>query len=72
MPTFGDKLTDDDTEAIIEFFKDNWGSEEREYQKQVTDQDQGQSLGPPRKIPTVTSRGNRATYGGRRNHERLR
>ena len=31
MPTFGDKLTDDDIEAILEFFKDNWGSEERDY-----------------------------------------
>jgi len=40
MPTFGDRLTDDDIEAILDFFKNNWGSEEREYQKQVTDQDQ--------------------------------
>lgn len=42
MPSFGDKLTDDDIEAILDFFKDNWGPEERAYQKQVTEQDQGQ------------------------------
>ena len=46
MPTFGDKLTDDDIEAILDFFKDNWGPEERAYQEQVTDQDQGQSPEP--------------------------
>jgi mono/diheme cytochrome c family protein len=39
MPAFGDRLTDDDIEAILEFFKDTWGPEEREYQQQVTEQD---------------------------------
>jgi len=39
MPAFGDRLTDDDIEAILEFFKDNWGPDEREYQQQVTEQD---------------------------------
>lgn len=42
MPAFGDKLTDDDIEAILDFFKDNWGPEERAYQEQVTEQDRGQ------------------------------
>jgi len=46
MPTFGDKLTDDDIEAILDFFKENWGPEERAYQQQVTEQDQGQSPEP--------------------------
>jgi mono/diheme cytochrome c family protein len=46
MPTFGDKLTDDDIEAILDFFKENWGPEERAYQEQVTEQDQGESPEP--------------------------
>ena len=46
MPTFDDKLTDDDIEAILDFFKENWGPEERAYQQQVTEQDQGQSPEP--------------------------
>jgi mono/diheme cytochrome c family protein len=40
MPAFGDRLTDDDIRSILEFFKDNWGPEERAYQQQVTEQDQ--------------------------------
>jgi hypothetical protein len=46
MPTFDDKLTDNDIEAILDFFKENWGPEERAYQQQVTEQDQGQSPEP--------------------------
>ncbi len=37
MPSFGDKLSDDDIGAILEFFKANWGPEEREYQQQVNE-----------------------------------
>jgi mono/diheme cytochrome c family protein len=39
MPAFGDRLSDDDIEAILEFFKASWGPQERAYQQQVTDQD---------------------------------
>ncbi|MEX0864196.1 MAG: cytochrome c [Acidimicrobiia bacterium] len=39
MPAFGDRLTEDEIEAILEFFKDNWGPDERAYQQQVTEQD---------------------------------
>lgn len=42
MPAFGNKLSDDDIEAILDFFKDNWGEQERAYQELVTEQDQGQ------------------------------
>jgi mono/diheme cytochrome c family protein len=38
MPPFGDKLSEADIDAILEFFKDNWGPEERAYQRQVTEQ----------------------------------
>lgn len=38
MPSFGDRLSDDDIGAILEFFKTNWGPEEREYQRQVNQQ----------------------------------
>ena len=40
MPAFGDRLDDDDIEAILEFIKSKWGPEERSYQRQVTDQDE--------------------------------
>lgn len=46
MPSFGDKLSDEDIAAILEFFKANWGDQERAYQQQVNQQDQGQSLEP--------------------------
>jgi mono/diheme cytochrome c family protein len=39
MPALGDRLSDDDIEAILQFFKDDWGPE-RAYQWQVTEQDQ--------------------------------
>ncbi|HUP17539.1 MAG TPA: cytochrome c [Acidimicrobiia bacterium] len=38
MPSYGDKLSDDDIGAILEFFKANWGPEEREYQQRVNEQ----------------------------------
>ena len=38
MPPFGDELSEADIDAILEFFKDNWGPEERAYQRQVTEQ----------------------------------
>jgi len=41
MPSFGNELTDDDISAILEFFKANWGPEERAYQEQVTGQQAG-------------------------------
>lgn len=36
MPTFGEKLSDEEILAIIEFLKSNWGREERSYQWQIT------------------------------------
>lgn len=39
MPSFGEKLTDDDIGAILEFFKVSWGPDEREYQRQINEQD---------------------------------
>ncbi|MEX2624240.1 MAG: cytochrome c [Acidimicrobiia bacterium] len=42
MPAFGDRLDDDDIEAILEFIKSNWGPQEREYQEQATVQDESQ------------------------------
>lgn len=41
MPSFGDRLTDEEIEAILQFFKESWGPQERAYQKQVTEQDPG-------------------------------
>jgi mono/diheme cytochrome c family protein len=38
MPAFGSVLTDGDVMAIIEYLKANWGTEEREYQRSVTEQ----------------------------------
>ena len=43
MPAFGDQLTDDDIEAILEFIKSSWGPQEREYQSQVTEQEEARS-----------------------------
>jgi len=40
MPAFGDRLTDEDIEAILEFIKTSWGPQEKAYQNQVTEQDQ--------------------------------
>lgn len=40
MPTFGDVLTDEEILSIIEFFKSQWGDEERTFQWQVTWQEQ--------------------------------
>jgi mono/diheme cytochrome c family protein len=39
MPAFGDQLTDEDIEAILEHIKTHWGSQEKAYQDQVTEQD---------------------------------
>lgn len=41
MPAFGDQLTDEDIEAILEFIKTSWGPEEKAYQDRATEQDQG-------------------------------
>lgn len=38
MPSFRDKLSDDDIGAILEFFKAGWGPEEKEYQQQLNEQ----------------------------------
>lgn len=40
MPAFGDRLTTEDIEAILEFIKTSWGPQEKAYQNQVTKQDQ--------------------------------
>ena len=37
MPSFGDRLSDEDILTILDFFKANWGPEEREFQRQVTE-----------------------------------
>ncbi|MDP3984853.1 MAG: cytochrome c, partial [Acidimicrobiia bacterium] len=39
MPAFENVLTDDDVGAILEYLKANWGPDEREYQRQVTEQE---------------------------------
>lgn len=39
MPAFGDRLTDADISAILEFIKTSWGPAERQYQQEVTQQD---------------------------------
>jgi hypothetical protein len=40
MPTFQGILTDDEILSILEFFKSEWGDEERAFQWQVTWQGQ--------------------------------
>jgi mono/diheme cytochrome c family protein len=40
MPQFRGKLTDDQVRSILEFFKSEWGEDERTFQWQVTWQDQ--------------------------------
>ena len=47
MPAFGNRLTDDDIEAILEFFKANWGPRERAFQQQVTEQLRTQASAAP-------------------------
>lgn len=42
MPAFGDRLDDDDIQAILEFIKSHWGAQEVEHQRQVTEQDRAQ------------------------------
>lgn len=39
MPAFGDRLTDEDILAILEFIKTSWGPAERDYQQQVNHSD---------------------------------
>lgn len=36
MPAFGDKLTDAEMVAILEFIKTSWGPDEREFQREAT------------------------------------
>ena len=36
MPTFGDRLSDEDITSILEFLKSHWGPDERAVQWQVT------------------------------------
>ena len=36
MPAFGDKLTEDEATAILDFVKSKWGKDEREFQWWVT------------------------------------
>jgi mono/diheme cytochrome c family protein len=40
MPAFGDRLADQDIEAILEFIKASWGPQEKAYQGQVTEQEE--------------------------------
>ena len=39
MPQFGDQLTDDDMISILEYLKGHWGEKEREYQRQLNEQE---------------------------------
>lgn len=41
MPTFGDRLSDEEILAIIEFLKSNWGEQERSFQWEVTQRENG-------------------------------
>ena len=41
MPAFGDRLTEDDVVAILEYLKSEWGEAERAYQWQNTWQESG-------------------------------
>jgi mono/diheme cytochrome c family protein len=41
MPAFGSVLSDEDIMAILEYLKANWGADEREFQRSVTEQDPG-------------------------------
>ena len=36
MPAFGDTLTDEQILAILEFFRSNWGEQERTFQQEAT------------------------------------
>lgn len=38
MPSFGEVLSNADIVAILDYFRDNWGPEEREYQRQISEQ----------------------------------
>lgn len=39
MPAFGDRLTEEEIGAILEFFKESWGPQERAFQQQMTERD---------------------------------
>lgn len=39
MPAFGERLTDEEIEAILAYFKTLWGPKEREFQASVTEQE---------------------------------
>lgn len=43
MPAFGDRLTDEDIEAILEYIKTSWGAREKAFQNQVTEQEDARS-----------------------------
>jgi mono/diheme cytochrome c family protein len=36
MPAFGERLSEDETTAILDFIKSKWGREEREFQWWIT------------------------------------
>lgn len=40
MPAFGDKLSDEEIESILAFFKYRWGPDERSYQEEMTQRDE--------------------------------
>lgn len=43
MPAFGDRLSEDEVLAILEFFKSRWGQQERAVQWEVTLRERAQS-----------------------------
>ena len=40
MPAFGDTLTDEQILAILEYFKSNWGEQERTFQQEATQREE--------------------------------
>ncbi len=39
MPAFGEVLTDEQILLILEFFRANWGEQERAFQQQATERE---------------------------------
>lgn len=44
MPAFGDVLTEEQIVSILEFFRSNWGEQERAFQQQATERDKAAGL----------------------------
>ena len=44
MPTFGDVLTEEQIISILDFFRSNWGEQERTFQQEATERDKAAGL----------------------------